>query len=46
MEYCLTELMLADFFTKPLQGAKFIEFRDIIMGNALNEYPTQERVGT
>ena len=24
--------MIADFFTKPLQGAKFIDFRDIIMG--------------
>ena len=44
--HCPTEYMIADFFTKPLQGAKFIEFRDIIMGQTLNEYPTQERVGT
>ena len=44
--HCPTEYMIADFFTKPLQGAKFIEFRDIIMGQKLNEYPTQERVGT
>ena len=44
--HCPTEYMIANFFTKPLQGAKFIEFRDIIMGNTLNEYPIQERVGT
>ena len=44
--HCPTEYMIADFFTKPLQGAKFIEFRDIIMGQTLNEYPTQERVST
>jgi hypothetical protein len=24
--------MIADFFTKPLQGALFVKFRDIIMG--------------
>ena len=29
--YCPTEEMIADFFTKPLQGSKFIRFRDQIL---------------
>lgn len=33
VEYCPTEKMLADFFTKPLQGELFRRFRDIIMGH-------------
>ena len=32
IEYCPTEMMLTDFFTKPLQGAVFHKFRDVIMG--------------
>ena len=28
-----THEMLGDFFTKPLQGSKFKEFRDLIFGN-------------
>ena len=32
IEYCHTTRMLADFFTKPLQGAQFNLLRDIIMG--------------
>ena len=32
IEYCPTECMLADFFTKPLQGALFIKFREVVMG--------------
>ena len=32
VEYCSSECMLADFFTKPLQGAIFTIFRDVIMG--------------
>ena len=32
VEYCPTEEMLADFYTKPLQGALFRKFRDVIMG--------------
>ena len=32
IEYCPTEMMLADFFTKPLQRAVFHKFRDVIMG--------------
>ena len=31
VDYCPTEKMLGDFFTKPLQGAKFREFRRLIM---------------
>jgi hypothetical protein len=30
--YCPTESMVADFFTKPLQGALFHKLRDIVMG--------------
>ena len=32
MVHCPTESMLGDFFTKPLQGAKFSEFRKLILG--------------
>ena len=32
IEFCLTENMLADNFTKPLQGRLFNFFRNIIMG--------------
>jgi len=31
--YCPTEEMLADFFTKPLQGSLFQKFRDVILGH-------------
>ena len=34
LKYCPTDQMLADYFTKPLQGAKFIEFRDMILGKS------------
>jgi hypothetical protein len=32
--YCPTKLMVADYFTKPLQGALFYKFRDQILGVA------------
>jgi hypothetical protein len=32
VEWCPTEDMTSDFFTKPLQGALFLRFRDLIMG--------------
>jgi len=32
LEYCPTDQMVGDYFTKPLQGAKFHLFRRIIMG--------------
>lgn len=34
IEYCPSSIMLADFFTKPLQGQLFKKFRDVIMGYA------------
>ena len=33
VEYCPTEHMLADYFTKPLQGSLFKRFKDVIMGH-------------
>ena len=30
--YCPTGQMLADFFTKPLQGSLFKKFKSVIMG--------------
>ena len=32
LKHCGTDSMIADYFTKPLQGKKFIEFCDKIMG--------------
>ena len=32
IEYCPTAQMLADFFTKPLQGNLFPTFRDVVLG--------------
>jgi hypothetical protein len=32
VEYCPTDDMIGDFFTKPLQGSKFRSLRDIILG--------------
>jgi hypothetical protein len=32
LQHCPTGAMLADFFTKPLQGNLFRHFRDILMG--------------
>ena len=32
IEYCPTDEMIRDFFTKPLQGKKFQKFRKAIMG--------------
>jgi len=39
IKYCPTADMLADFFTKPLQGTKFRQMRDIIMnlGNSIEQ---------
>ena len=33
IEYCPTKEMVADFFTKPLQGSQFIKLRDEIMNS-------------
>ena len=32
IRYCPTEQMIADFFTKPLQGSLFKRFKRVIMG--------------
>ena len=32
IEHCPTDMMLEDFFTKPLQGSKFQYFRNLILG--------------
>ena len=32
IQYCPTEQMLADFYTKPLQGNLYHRLREIIMG--------------
>ena len=52
VQYCPTEEMLADFFTKPLQGSLFRKFREVIMGHKHIStlkipppFPPQERVG-
>ena len=37
LEYCPTENMLADFFTKPIQGKRFMMLRKIIMGEIKQE---------
>ena len=38
IEYCPTEEMLADYFTKPLQGALFQKFRNAILGISDADY--------
>jgi hypothetical protein len=52
VQHCPTEQMLADFFTKPLQGKLFRRLREVVMGhkhvNTLKTATTatsQERVG-
>ena len=48
LEYCPTEAMISDFFTKPLQGSQFRKFRDFILNVDHGDRPvgTQECVGT
>ena len=41
--YCPTDDMIGDFFSKPLQGAKFKRFRKLILG--LSDGSIQEGVG-
>ena len=37
VEYCPTNAMLADFFTKTLQGTVFKNFRSTVMGHSSRE---------
>ena len=41
--HCLTEEMVTDFFTKPLQGSLFIKIREYIMGNEEPAYQALPR---
>jgi hypothetical protein len=43
IEYCPTADMLADFFTKPLQGSIFRKFRDFILNLNSDPVPTMSR---
>jgi hypothetical protein len=52
IRHCPTLSMLADFFTKPLQGTLFVKFRDVILGHKhIDSLPSvpmptiEERVG-
>ena len=38
LAYCPTDEMIGDFFTKPLGGAKFRRFRNIVMNISHDEY--------
>ena len=40
IRYCPTDAMIGDFFTKPLGGAKFRRFRNIIMNCSEDEHGT------
>ena len=52
VEYCPTSIMVADFFTKPLQGSLFKKLRDVVLGyshvstlaKGMKETTFQERV--
>jgi hypothetical protein len=41
--FCPTEKMIADFSTKPLQGSKFVEFRDQMQGIRVEDYPEYKK---
>ena len=40
INHCPAAEMVGDFFTKPLQGADFIRFRDLIMGKVAHNFST------
>ena len=42
LRHCPTERMIADYFTKPLQGSLFQKMRDVIM--RITSFPVEERV--
>ena len=41
--YCPTESMVADFFSKPLQGKLFFKFRNVILGIDPQDYDAYQR---
>ena len=45
VKHCPTDDMIADFQTKPLQGAKFLKFRQAMMGELSQQMAQQECVG-
>ena len=42
VKYCSTEDMIADYMSKPLQGKKFIKFRNLIMNIESNSPSSDE----
>jgi hypothetical protein len=36
IQYCPTDDMIGDYYTKPLQGGKFLKFRKLILGEVDN----------
>jgi hypothetical protein len=46
IEYCPTGIMVADYFTKALQGMIFRKLRDMIMGNKIIALPTDPVTNT
>ena len=44
IEYCPTDVMWADFMTKPLQGEKICKFCDKILGQSSTEWTEWEEV--
>jgi hypothetical protein len=46
IEHCPTGIMIADYFTKALQGAQFRKMRDMIMGNTDIPLPSEMNMDT
>ena len=46
IEHCPTGIMIADYFTKALQGAQFRRLRDMIMGNTDIPLPSEMNLNT
>ena len=44
--YCPTERMVADFFTKPVQGNTFKMFRDAVMGYDMRDLMVPSKTET
>ena len=44
IKHCPTEQMIADFYTKPIQGKQFYKLRNVIMGH--DTMPAEKCIGT